>query len=659
MSVPNDVYWADRFAILEEIQNQDGREQIRKLKRAYKKAISDIEKDVSAWYERFANTEGITLGEARKILDAGQLDAFKMSVEDYIAKGESLDPKWRADLERASVKVHISRLEALKLQMQQHVEELTSGMQSLMDDYAESSYKKQYYRTAFEVQKGIRLGWDLQKLDKTQVSKVVRKPWAADGTNFSDRIWKNRTKLVNELHTTLTSSIARGENPTKTIEKLSTKMHNSEFNAGRVVMTEGAFFASAAKQDAFKTLDVEKYEIVATLDRKTSNICRDLDGKIFERKDYVIGSTAPPFHPFCRTTTAPYFDDANDSVRAARNDDGDYYEVPANMTYREWEKTFIDGGDKSALKPSNSVQTKKPEPVKSSNDEFAGLRTKFYATTNLEERDKILQQAGVQFKDKLKTAGVFELKNKHEAKLQAMMDKAEQFRAQHITGKRNTWDNSKNVFEYRGMLEAIQKERADLKYDTANAVKSVLSKYRNLGFGDINQTDVIAAGRSPMRKRVLEAVECYPQEWIKALSTTGPYRVKKVDRGYYNSGSRIIAISGELNGDSFETSVHELGHGFEFSIQDIRMAEAQFFDRRTQGCSLEKLKDIFPNSGYDDWEITYRDDFIHPYMGKDYEGQAFELVSMGFELLYTNPSKLAQDEDMLHFILGLLVLITE
>lgn len=358
MSVPNDVYWADRFAILEEIQNQDGREQIRKLKRAYKKAISDIEKDVSAWYERFATNEGITLGEARKILDAGQLDAFKMSVEDYIAKGESLDPKWRADLERASVKVHISRLEALKLQMQQHVEELTSGMQSLMDDYAESSYKKQYYRTAFEVQKGIRLGWDLQKLDKTQVSKVVRKPWAADGTNFSDRIWNNRTKLVNELHTTLTSSIARGENPTKTIEKLSTKMHNSEFNAGRVVMTEGAFFASAAKQDAFKTLDVEKYEIVATLDRKTSNICRDMDGKIFERKDYVIGSTAPPFHPFCRTTTAPYFDDANDSVRAARNNDGEYYEVPANMTYREWEQTFIDGGSKEGLKPANETDLK-------------------------------------------------------------------------------------------------------------------------------------------------------------------------------------------------------------------------------------------------------------------------------------------------------------
>lgn len=658
MSKPNDVYWAERFQLLEAIQNEDGRNVIRKLKKAYEQATKDLEKDLAYWYSRFAGNEGISLADARKMLSTSQLKDFKMTVEEYISKGESLDPKWRDALERASIKVHVSRLEALKLQLQQHAEETASRMALLMDEYATSSYKKQYYHTAFEIQKGIGLGWDLQKLDDRQVSKVVHKPWAADGINFSERVWDNRTKLVNELHTTLTSSIARGENPTKTIDKLADKMDNSLFNAGRVVMTEGAFFASAAKQDCFADLDVEWFEIVATLDFKTSQICRDMDGKVFERKDYIIGSTAPPFHPWCRTCVSPYFADTQDAVRVARNADGEVYEVPANMSYHEWEQSFIDGGDKKDLTPSEPEQAQPKVQPLSTNDEFDALRTKFYATTNLEERDKILQEAGSIFKDKLTEAGFFDIDKTLQAEYKALYDEADAFFKEHTKPRTGEWDDPANQEKYHRMWTEVQTFSENYSYRVANAAKAIFSKYRKLGLGDMKPTELLKAGRIAQRKRVIEALDCYPQDWLRALSKTGPYEVIKIRRGHFDAANKQIAINDTSSHSyAYTVAIHELGHGFEYSIQSLRMCEAQFFERRTQGCKLEKLNELFPMSGYDDHEVTYKDDFISPYMGKDYDGRFFELASMGFQYLFTEPKKLAQDEDMLKFILGLLVLI--
>lgn len=362
-------YWQNRFALLEKALTKNSSTFYKNIERKYNRAIKDLEKDLSYWYGRFAKNEGISLAEAKKILDKGELAAFKMSVEDYIKRGKSLDPKWAKELERASVKVHVSKLEAMKLQMQQHAEELAAQMSMEFEGFAESAYQSQYYHAAYEVQKGVGVGWTFNKIDKNQIKKVISKPWAQDGRNFSDRIWANRTKLVNELHTTLTSAIARGEDPSKTINKLSAKMETSKFNAGRVIMTESAFINSAATKDALKNLDVEKYEILATLDRRTSPICREMDGKVFDMKDYEIGVTAPPFHPFCRTTTVPWFEDEAEGFRASRGDDGKYYLVPENMTYHEWEKAFVDG-------VSNYKDELKPASEKDPAAEFAALLEK-------------------------------------------------------------------------------------------------------------------------------------------------------------------------------------------------------------------------------------------------------------------------------------------
>ena len=100
--------------------------------------------------------------------------------------------------------------------------------------------------------------------------EVICLPWAPDGYNFSERIWNNKEKLLSELNTVMTQNIMTGAGPQKAIDTLAKKMNTSRSNAGRLVMTESAYFSSLGRQQCFKDLGVEKYEYVATLDRKTS-----------------------------------------------------------------------------------------------------------------------------------------------------------------------------------------------------------------------------------------------------------------------------------------------------------------------------------------------------------------------------------------------------
>ncbi len=351
----NSEYWKKRFELLEQSQNQKGIQCYADIERQYRQAQKQIEGKIAAWYQRFADNNGVTLADARKMLTNRELEELKWDVHDYIRYGEenAINGTWVKQLENASARYHISRLEALKLQTQQSLEAMFGNQLDSIDSAMRGIYKSGYYHTAFELQKGIGVGWDFATLDDKTISKVINKPWAVDGKNFSERVWGNRQKLVNELNTELTRNIILGQDPQKAIDAIAKKMNTSKSNAGRLVMTEEAFFSSAAQKDCFRELGVEQFEVVATLDSHTSEICQDMDGKHFTMSQWEVGVTAPPFHVWCRSTTVPYFDDDFDNIgeRAARGGDGKTYYIPGNMTYKQWQKSFVEG-DKSGLQKS-------------------------------------------------------------------------------------------------------------------------------------------------------------------------------------------------------------------------------------------------------------------------------------------------------------------
>lgn len=336
----NAAYWAQRMKNMEEALLDHSYTYVENLDRQFANAVQEIEKSIAVWYQRFADNNDISLADAKKLLTSGELKELQWTVDEYIKFGKenAIDGAWIKQLENASAKVHISRLDALKLQIQQQAEVLHAQVEAATEKAAREIYEAGYYHTGFEVQRGIGLGWSLAAIDEKVISKVLSRPWTADGQTFRDRCWTNKQSLVNTVNQEITRMVIRGEAPDRAISNISKKFDVSRQKAGRLVMTESAYFSSAAQKDCYGELDVEEYKIVESLDTHTCELCGSMDGKVFKRSEYAVGLTAPPFHPWCRGCTCPHFADMDGiGERYARDAiTGERFKVPKDMTYEQW-----------------------------------------------------------------------------------------------------------------------------------------------------------------------------------------------------------------------------------------------------------------------------------------------------------------------------------
>lgn len=357
-------YWQKRYMLIEGLNNTQGINVKADIDKAFRMAENGIQGEIEKWYSRIADNNGVSISKARQMLTNRELEEFKWDLADYIKHGEenNINGKWIKELENASGRWHINRLEALKLRVQQKAEEAFGNEVDSIDNFARDAYMRGYYRTAYEIQKGLGLGWNVGVLDDAAIDEIIKKPWCPDGKNFSSRIWTRKTQMVDELHRELLRTTLLGEHPTKAIDRMLKYVDNSFGNArhvaGRLAMTEAAYFGSKGQQDSFNMLGVEEYEIVATLDSSTSKICREMDGKHFPMSEYKAGVTAPPFHPYCRTCTCPYFDDefTEKDIRSARNEEGEVYHVPADMKYEEWKKKYVKENNLKDAKKSDKLE---------------------------------------------------------------------------------------------------------------------------------------------------------------------------------------------------------------------------------------------------------------------------------------------------------------
>lgn len=340
----NADYWRGRFAILENSAHKQADEYLQTLEDIYRGTEQSVQRDIESWYQRFATNNNVTLAEARKMLTTGQLEEFKWTVDQYVkaAQRADLSPEWIKKLENASTRFHVSRLETIQLQIQQQIELLYGNQVDGIDDLLKDVVSNGYTRGAFEIQKGIGLGWDFTALNQKKLETLLSKPWTTDGRTFRDRCWVNKDELVDTINKELIQGMLRGDPPAKIITAIQKQFGTSRYKARRLVHTETSYFNAVSKAQMYRDLGVDQIEIVETLDSRTCPICQPLDGTVIPLSQYEPGVTVPPFHPNCRGTTCPHYDDM-DGERAARTADGEVYYVPANMTFTQWKKAFVDG----------------------------------------------------------------------------------------------------------------------------------------------------------------------------------------------------------------------------------------------------------------------------------------------------------------------------
>lgn len=341
-------YWKARMLAVEARGYKIGYEAYKESEQAFKLAERELIRQIEKWIWRIADENGISYAEAKKLLTGGELEEFKWDVNEYISKGKenAIDAAWLHELENASARAHISRLEAMKLQLREYIETAFNVEHTATESALTKIYESEYYHTAYEVQKGINVGYEIGGINEKAISQAVKKPWTADGKEFSSRIWDNKAKMVGELEQELTRQIITGDSPDAAIDALTKHVKdgvaNAKQKAGTLIMTESAAIGNQAQRDSFKALGVKEFEVIETLDTHTCEQCGEMDSKHFPMEQFEIGVTAPPFHPNCRGCTAPYFDDEfQPQNRAARDPETGKTVQVDNMTYGEWKNKYM------------------------------------------------------------------------------------------------------------------------------------------------------------------------------------------------------------------------------------------------------------------------------------------------------------------------------
>ena len=175
-----------------------------------------------------------------------------------------------------------------------------------------------------------------------ELNRILRTNWS--GANYSKRIWGNTRGLTKELKTQMTLAYLTGKNESEIAGELANKYATGAAYARRLVRTESAYVSGQAQAAADQEAGIESYKIIATLDLRTSNICREMDGKEFAYKDMEVGVNYPPFHPFCRTTVLSELDDQNLGELKRRSRDPETGKVKTfsgDITYQKWYESEV------------------------------------------------------------------------------------------------------------------------------------------------------------------------------------------------------------------------------------------------------------------------------------------------------------------------------
>ena len=335
-------YWQKRNALDLIMQEKKELQFEKELLKVYQEAKASIEEQLRVFYTLYAGDKKLTYAEAVKKLSADELNSFKKALTNYKRSLSNYSNRTTESLmksiERDLNKVNVTRLEAIQKQITYEIENLKAYQEDRTNNLLRNGYEDNYYRTMFNTQQRIGYAASFTLLNKKAIDRAVNAKF--DGASFSDRIWLEKDKLVLNLNNVLAQSIARGSGLNGIISSIMKLTNATYYNASRLARSELNRVCGLANYDAYQETEmVEEYEFVAVLDNRTSEICADMDGKRFPKKEYVPGVNAPPMHPNCRSTTVAVIG-SNIGTRIAKDREGKYIKISASTKYYDWAKEY-------------------------------------------------------------------------------------------------------------------------------------------------------------------------------------------------------------------------------------------------------------------------------------------------------------------------------
>ena len=335
-------YWAKRSEQRLTRVLADAEKTLNLLESQYKNASISINKDIQKLYSRFAGENNITMDRAMELIHGSEYLEWRMSMDEYLEKIDMTgNQKLLLELNTLAMRSRITRLEALNAEIMANVaiiteraEKNTSLMliRSLENTYYESMYDEYKDRNpkVYDLMSKHNVG-----LSKAQIDRQLKIPWS--GANYSTNLWNNADYIAGKCQKLVAQNIIAGTSVDKLTQEITKQFgKNYRASARRLLLTETAYIKGQADKLTYEKLGIEEYEILATLDSRTSEICQSKDGEHYPIDEAVVGENYPPFHPNCRTTTVKYNPDNEDRTRIARDADGKSINVPRNMKYKDW-----------------------------------------------------------------------------------------------------------------------------------------------------------------------------------------------------------------------------------------------------------------------------------------------------------------------------------
>lgn len=353
----NKKYWQER-AVWNMYNSMEEAEGIAdEVAKVYMQSSKYLQLHMENIFEKYKKEHRLSDAEARLLLE----NADSMKVQELIRKlenGEESRSKKEllAELEAPAYQARIERLDRLQSQIDDIMQRVYGQEQKISTAFYESFAKQAYYRSIFEVQKNTGVNFQFEHVSEKQISRVLSMNWS--GKHYSERIWKNTEGLAKELKTELLVSLITGRTDRETAEVIEQKFACGAKNARRLIRTESSFLHGELAAASYRECGIEKYQFLATLDLRTSKICRSMDMKVFALKERKTGVNYPPMHPWCRSTTVAVIEgeDLERLKRSAYNpSSGRIEKVPASMTYEQWYEKYVKG-NQEALNEEKAIK---------------------------------------------------------------------------------------------------------------------------------------------------------------------------------------------------------------------------------------------------------------------------------------------------------------
>lgn len=323
----------------------------KELQDIYQTMNDEISEQIAVFYQKYADENGLTYAQAKQYLDQTDIRYYSRLAKRYCedAAKDMAAGTWAhdaaksyftqqadQDMKRYDTAMKIARLDMLKRQISLRIANAQRKACSVVKDALNDRILQTYTRQA-----GI-LG-DTVLTNLKHVSTIAHASF--HGATFSDRIWgTQQAKLKKVLNKALQDCLILGKGAAPFTRELKKATGKTTRECQRLISTELSRVRVQASLDSFKACGFDEFQIIANPD--CCKECQAINGKHFPLPKLASGENAPPMHPNCPCSIAPYEarneDSDKDFDEAAFDEWCDYMEEHEDdedaLTWEEWKK---------------------------------------------------------------------------------------------------------------------------------------------------------------------------------------------------------------------------------------------------------------------------------------------------------------------------------